>query len=250
MIKLEVVFIFRNGYYNELDFVRKLNNRYVGDLEQEFVNLIYKIYNYNVKENDLIRCYKSFKTDKTDIVVVINGVKKNVSIKSGKNNSIHLESLEEFIGFLKNNGVTDDVINLYFDYHNGLNENGYRISVKEYQIEHVEEINKINLFINDKKILNNAIERFLFKGTNYCNNRVDFIIYGNVNKFFCYSREEIRSFLLQYNEQFNSIHFSCLILQPWARNLNFNEKYEYRRGYVQVKWYRLDMMESNILCNK
>ena len=48
-------------------------------------------------------------------------------------------------------------------------------------------------------------------------------------------------------EDFDSIHFSLLTLQPWSRNLNYNDKYEYRRDYVQVKWYRLEETIEKII---
>ena len=54
------------------------------------------------------------------------------------------------------------------------------------------------------------------------------------------TRKTITSYLLLQNEKFLTPHFSLLVLQPWARNLNFNPKHEYRRKFVQVKWYRLD----------
>ena len=57
-------------------------------------------------------------------------------------------------------------------------------------------------------------------------------------------------FILPFTNQtddFNSIHFSSLVLQPWSRNLNYNPKYEDRRNYVQVKWYRLEELTEKIL---
>lgn len=53
-------------------------------------------------------------------------------------------------------------------------------------------------------------------------------------------KQDIINYLLTQKEEFNSIHFSSLVLQPWTRNLNFNPKYEYRRNFIQVKWYRLE----------
>lgn len=58
-----------------------------------------------------------------------------------------------------------------------------------------------------------------------------------------------RKLFINSKEEFNSIHFSLLVLQPWTRNLNFNPKYEYRRKYVRVKWYRLEEAFQKIKTN-
>ena len=92
-----------------------------------------------------------------------------------------------------------------------------------------------------------AINRFLFEGTHDYNNKVNGIIYGNIDNFVYISYVELVNYLLNEFEDFGSIHFSLLTLQPWTRNLNFNERYEYRRDYVQVKLYRLEELVEKIL---
>ena len=66
------------------------------------------------------------------------------------------------------------------------------------------------------------------------------MIYGIRNNSIGLKKKDIVNYLLNQKEEFNSIHFSLLVLQPWTRNLHYNPKYEYRRDYVQVKWYRLE----------
>ena len=92
-----------------------------------------------------------------------------------------------------------------------------------------------------------AIKRFLFTGIYSYNHSIDAIIYGTISDFICLSKDEILSYLLNQTDSFSSIHFSSLTLQPWTRNLNYNAKYEYRRDYVQVKWYRLEEVFKNII---
>ena len=121
------------------------------------------------------------------------------------------------------------------------------MNAKEYQDNHTGEINDFNKYINKKRFLLKAINRFLFNGVHDYNNRVDAIIYGEINKFVCVTYAEVVNYLLNVNEEFNSIHFSLLTLQPWARNLNYNEKHEYRSEYVQVKWYRMEEIINKII---
>jgi len=237
------------GYYNEFNFVNELNGKFVYQLNDNFVTILKQIYNNKINMNDYVLCWKSFKTDKADIVISINNRNKYVSIKSGKNNSIHLEPVSEFVAFLKDNGISDELIKVYYNYHYACDKFGNRISAKEYQNEHVAEIRIFNKAINRKGILLKAINRFLFEGTHVYNNKVDGIIYGCIENFSYVSYVEVVNYLLNIMEDFDSIHFSLLTLQPWSRNLKYNDKYEYRRDYVQVKWYRLEEIILKIIKN-
>ena len=236
-----------NGYYNEFDFINNLNNKFVFQLENRFIVFLKKLYDFSINSNDYVKCYKTFKTDKADLVIVINNIKKYVSIKSGKNNSVHLETISDFITFLKENSISEDVIEIYKDYHYAHDQNENRLSAKEYQENNQRVIEKFNNAINQKEILLKAIDRFLFKGIYYYNHDVDMFVYGNVKNFSYLTKKQIVNFLINNNEKFNSIHFSLLVLQPWTRNLNNNPKYEYRRHYVQVKWYRLEEIIEKII---
>ena len=235
-----------NGYQNEFDFKDKINKKYFYELEEKIKNLIKKVF-IDVSNNDYITCYKSFKTDKADLVIVINNIKKYISIKCGKNNSIHLEPIESFKIFLNECNIPHEIIEIYNEYHYATNELNERISAKEYQENHEKDILKFNEYINREDILIKSIDRFLFKGTSIYNNNVDLLIYGTPDNFYCFTKDEIIKYLLKVKDEiFNSIHFSLLILQPWTRNLNNNPKYEYRRDFVQVKWYRMEEIVDKI----
>lgn len=150
-----------------------------------------------------------------------------------------MESLNSFINYLRDLKFSEELIQIYKNYHYAI-ENGVRISAKEYQEKHCSDIGKFNLFANQEDILLKMINRFLFFGNCDNANRVDAIIYGTLDNFICLKTKDIVNYLLNQKEEFNSIHFSSLVLQPWTRNLHYNPKYEYRRDYVQVKWYRLE----------
>ena len=234
------------GYQNEFEFIKKLNKKYFFELEEKLKKVIKKLF-INISKNDYIICYKSFKTDKADLVIVINNIKKYISIKSGKNNSMHLEPISSFKSFLQECNVPYEIIEIYNEYHYATNELNERISIKEYQENHEEDILRFNEYINREDILIKAIDRFLFQGISIYNNNVDLLIYGTPDNFYYFTKDEIIKYLLkQKNEKFNSIHFSVLVLQPWTRNLNNNPKYEYRRDFVQVKWYRMEEFVEKI----
>ena len=104
-----------NGYKNKFAFVNILNNKYVFELDNNMKNLLKKLFSY-INEKDRISCYKSFKTDKADIVMVLNNIKKYISIKSGKINSIHMEHIINFEKFLIECKIPLEIINIYKKY--------------------------------------------------------------------------------------------------------------------------------------
>ena len=236
----------KDGFYNEFEFINELNNKQYSELKDKFKKLIGNIYGNSIYTK--ISCYKSFKTDKTDFVIVVNDIKKNISLKNGKNNSVHMEHINAFISFLQENKVKKKYIDIYKNYHYASDKFGNRTSANEYKLDHKKEICKFNNYINrHRRLVYKFIYRCLFKGIHKENNIVDYVIYGTVDNFFWLSRDQILKYLINYKDIFTSIHFSALVLQPWTRNLNYNEKYEYRRDYVQVKWYRLEEKINDIL---
>ncbi len=227
------------GYFNEQRFCKIFHDKYVGQLEPKYISLLETIFEKKLDYTTYITCWKTFKTDKADIVIHVENTKKYVNIKSGKNNSVHLESLKEFKIFLRELGFSEKLIQIYEKYHFA-EFLGKRFSAYEYQENHQNEIKLFNEYANQEKILIQVLERFLFKGTNNFNHEVDAIIYGTPQDFICIRKKNVLDYLLKQNDIFGSIHFSSLVLQPWTRNLNYNPQYEYRRKYVQVKWHRLE----------
>lgn len=141
----------KRGYYNEL------NGKFVYQLNNNFVTMLKQIYNNKLYMNDYVLCWESFKTDKADIMISINDKYKYISIKNGKNNSVHLEPLADFICFLKDINISDESIKIYYNYHYACDILGNRISAKDYQINHCDEIMLFNKAINKK---NNFIKSY------------------------------------------------------------------------------------------
>ena len=54
------------------------------------------------------------------------------------------------------------------------------------------------------------------------------------------ANEEIKYIMKKHKNNYSSaIHFSGLTIQPMARNLKYNLKYEKDRYKIQVKWYNI-----------
>ena len=239
----------RNGFQNEDDFIIKLNNRKVSDLDYNFQLFIEDIFGF-IDYNNKIVCYKNKSKQKYDIFIKIGDVIKRVSIKKGVKNSVHAEPISEFIHFLIENKMPRYMIINLLKYHyadgsiNGTGKN--RISIDDYKIDHQNEIDEINEFFSSEDFLKRIIDRFIIRGRNSykC---VDVILYGVPNDFIWIKNDDIYKILLKKRHGYStSLHFSSLTYQPLNRCLNYNSKYENGRFIVQIKWYNLcdDIIEN------
>lgn len=231
-----------SGFKNEEEFARYLNGKKFGRINPIFQDLLYKLYG-KIDFNDTIKCWVNNSKRKADIYIKVNDYVRGISIKKGVKNSVHVESVEEFIDFLRSLNVNTEVINKFLRYHyaDGTNDGTgkNRISSTDYREKHQDDIDYINAELNKEEYLDKFINRFILQG-NRSEFEVDAIIYGVVDDFIWITNKEIKYIIKKHLEDIvSSFHISCLSVQPMARNLNYNPKYEFARNYVQVKWYNL-----------
>ena len=231
-----------NGYQNEYNFVLEFNNKKVCELNPMLQDLVYSIF-YGITKNDVIKSWRNHYDQKTDIFLKIGDAIKGISVKMGSRNSVHVESIWEFERFLLNHNIPRNIICKYLEFHYAdgtLNNSGSRrLSTEEYKISNQAKINKINEYFNNPKIIMDAIERFVLKGNN-SDYQISAIILGEPSNFLWITKDDIVKILKSKNNKYcSSPHFSELVCQPMNRCLNYNEKYEKYRKYVQIKWYSL-----------
>lgn len=231
-----------SGFQNELEFVYALNNKKFQNISftlQEFLLALYG----NIKPNEIIYVKLNYEKQKSDMSIWVRDIEKRVSIKKGIKNSVHVESLNSFIQFLKIHKMPSELIEklLYYHYGDGtINGTGKnRVSSEEYRKLHQSEIDEINAFFNRKDIIKEAINRFVLIGN--CDTKsIDVILYGVVEDFLWITKEEINEVILSnHNIRASGVHFGSLFYQPMTRCLNYNSKYEKMRHNIQIKWYHL-----------
>jgi len=233
-----------DGIRNEYLFIKEINGKRFNELSFLIQDMILFLYPY-IKPNNFIKCFKNVEYEKGDIVIQVGYIKKYVSIKKGHRNSIHCESIKKFISFLRDINVNNSVINeiLKYQYADGtLNGTGnIRLSSSEYKQKNKESINLINKSLNSTKIIQEIVNRFIIQGTQKHSKKIDLLIYGTPYDFLFITPKEIHSYIRsKQNIESSAIHFSCLTLQPLSRVLNGNERLEYMRHWIQIKWYNLE----------
>jgi len=159
-------------------------------------------------------------------------------------NSVHVEKIKDFIIFLTNEGVKENIINNLLMYHFGddtLKGNGKkRYSAEECKIKYKNEILEFNNYINNSEISTKIIERFILTGTNLSNKYVDAIYYGDINIGVWCTNKELLEFCKNHKSLYINIpHFSFFTYQNWCRNISFSKKSEPHRNYIQIKWFSI-----------
>ena len=247
-----------NGFDNEFDFVKYLNNKKIKELNPVFRELVDKLFGFK-NENYIIKCWRNHYKQKTDIFIKINGIMKGISIKKGMKNSFHVERISDFVKFLEENSIDREIIFEYLKYHyadGSIDGRGKkRLSVEEYKKDNQNSIDRINLHINKKNILMNAINRFVIKGknSNYC---IDALICGEVDDFIWITKDDLINVAMsKINDYSTAVHFGPMTIQPKNRCLNYNYKYEKDRYCIQIKWYNLfddiiEIMNNKIINSK
>ena len=237
-----------HGIRNEYLFIQNINNRKFRNLNillQELVEYLFP----DVKNDDIIKCYKNIEYEKGDICIIHENKKKFVSIKMGHGNSVHGESVQKFIKFLKELNLEDSIINeiLKYQYADGTVDGSgvKRLSSNEYKENNIESIKVINDALRSERIIKKIVERFIIKGTQKHLNSIDVLVYGTYDNFLFITPNEIYNYIIsKINYESSSIHFSNLTFQPQARVLDYDPKKEYMRHWIQIKWYNL---EDNII---
>lgn len=232
--------IMNKGYTNEFDFINYLDNKKFRELNILMQDVIQYLYP-DIKPNDIIKATKYGKYAKTDIVVSVRNKKRGLSLKTGHKNSVHIEPIDKFKKYLLLQGVDEESINklLRYLYSDGTDNNTgtTRISNAEYIDKYPHDIEQLNEIF--KNLKSKLISRFLIETDIKYRVKPEVFIHGEVNDFIWASSDEVKSFLEKEKIETTSLHCGKLYIQSWNKNIKRNEKYEYCRNYIQVKWYSL-----------
>lgn len=194
-----------------------------------------------IKPKDIITAKKYGRYAKTDLVVSVRNKKRGISIKSGHKNSIHIEPLKNFTDFLIKNNVEYPIIEIFnrYIYSDGTNNNTgiKRITNAEYIDRYPENMAKINICLDN--LSEKLVRRFLIETDIKYQVLPAVFIHGEINDFVWATAEEVQEFLKSEKISSTSAHTGKLYIQCWDKNLKYNEKYEYCRNYIQVKWFSL-----------
>lgn len=231
------------GYQNEYDFVELFNGKYIAELDDNSQKFLKDLFGNEIDDTEIIKAWKNKMNQKADIFIKYKNYIKNISLKCGKSNSVHHESIQDFRRYLEKLQIPYKVIEKYVSYHYGYkrNEEGkidYSrvLSADEYKVLYQKELDVFNESINKTRIIVDMIDRFIIRGRN-SDYDIDVLICGTIENYVWIMKYDLYDLILSKRSLgFTSPHAACLTIGPKKRNLdgNFNNRKD--RYLVCIRW--------------
>lgn len=242
------------GYQNEVDFVNLFNNKYLYELDNNSKMFLKDLFGENIDNEEKIKSWKNKLKQKSDIYIKYNNYVKGISLKCGKNNSVHSETIQDFKMYLEKLNIPYKVIDKYTSYHygymkdkNGNNDYSKVLSSEEYKEHYQSEIDIFNSYINKTRIIVDMIDRFIVRGKN-SDYDIDALVSGTVEDYVWIKKHDLYDLIL-FNRRpdYSSPHIACLTIGPKRRRFIDNNINPWDRYIVTIRWshIREDIEEYN-----
>jgi hypothetical protein len=241
----------KDGFDNEKEILGAINGKKFVELNANLQTFIKDIFNFDVVCDDIISCEELGGINKPDIKVIFCGEIRHVSIKKGSGNSMHQEKLSDFIPFLNQKysasiGIKNDVALFIwgdgtFD---GSGNISSRLGATQFAVNYMEEIVELKVFFKEHK--RELLKRFVIKGIKN-GPSVDYIYYGTVEEGYWITAENAIDWLCEEEHEAKGvIAVGGLTFQAWNRNIKGIDRFENRRGQIQLKWGAIGKDIKNI----
>ena len=229
------------GLFNEEEMVLLLNEHKFKDLSNNAKYIITEMFGH-VNDEEMIHAQKIEGSFKPDFFVEVNGIRKNVSMKSGRNIIIHQELVKQFVQFLKMKGISKETTDTILLYHygdmttDGTGKERFPYRKISYLLD--KRIKKANVELNaNKEFVLVMIYRLVFIGTHRDNIVADYIYHGDKEFGVVVSRKQVFKHI--YNGKWDfleNLHIGPIILHPHARYVGREIKNEKRRQTIEAHW--------------
>ena len=195
------------GFKNEHDFVELFNNKYLNELDYNSRTFLLELFDNYIENDEPIKAWKNKMVQKADIFIKYKNYIKSISIKCGKDNSMHQEPIQEFKRYLEKLNISYKIIDKYVSYHYGYMKDGEgrtdfskSLSSCEYKKLYQNEIDVFNVAINKTRIIVDMIDRFIIRGNN-SDYDVDALICGTIDSFVWIMKYELYDLFYQKDAQ-------------------------------------------------
>jgi len=240
-IKGEFIYMGKNyGIQNEEDIIKEIDKKRFDELSPHWQHIIRQIYP-RVFYDQVFYCSKVWGLKKADIRIWSKNVEKFVSIKVGYAFTVHSETINRFVGFLRWLHVPDKYLETLQLYHYGdgtIDGTGKeRKTVDELKVEMHDRIIEFNDFINRPQKLKQIIDRFISRGTPEKNGKVDFLYLGDKDFGIVVEMEFLMGYLItKYSMDYDTIHFGPFTYNAAYRGLDNYDPNNVKRHYCNIKW--------------
>lgn len=234
-----------DGFLREEEMICSLNNHYVSDLSNNMKNLLKHLFGA-LDESQLVKCSKVDNSNKTDFVIEYDNRKRNVSMKSGRAETVHIEIVQNFIAYLKEKGISQRTLDTIclFQFGDGTTDGSNeseRMAADDIRYllrDRIEEANKeLNKDIN---FIKDVVQRCVFKGANEDNIEADCVYFGDSEYGIVATKHQFeRNIDRRRFDFYKYLHIGPLLLRPDARYVNKEIASERKRNRIVVYWPNL-----------
>lgn len=232
-----------HGFLREDEMVHHLNNKKVKELNNNLYHMMQELYGV-LDEEEVITCYKTEDFIKPDFVIIYKGETRYVSMKSGRSEIVHSESIKTFILFLRSLGISKETQRtvLYHHYGDGTLDGSGKERYNYDKLRYIlsERIAKANEEFHDIKIIMAVIERCVFLGTKDNAVPIDCLYHGDFEFGTVATKKQIIKHLKRKKwDYIQNLHIGPLMIRPHARYVGTEIKNEKRRQTVECNWINL-----------
>ena len=189
-----------DGSFNETMILNTLDKHYFRDLSDKWKRHLRKMFN-GISDGDYIRVsHYAWPDAKPDLLIMVGGHKAFLSVKSGRNPTMHEEPVKTFYKFLETYGVPEKIRKIMRFYHYGYTKVGSKYTrtythdeIIEKYGKYIKEVNEY--FSNNKDLVQEIIYRSIITGR-LQRDLIDYFYYGNPAKGFLLSRDDIFKIIL------------------------------------------------------
>lgn len=230
------------GLKNVEKIINSLNGKMFSELNKNLRSFLSDLESGNVSENSKIYASKVMGNFKADMTVRLeNGKLHYVSVKIGEGNSVHQETIEEFLNYIKSLNASEQIMRDIKDFI------WAREDSRKFREKFPDKIRRIQKFFNENK--RPLVERFLKTGI-YSENQAEWIYYGDEKEGVWAEIERVIDFMERQNNVRAVISVGNLTFQAWNRAIKPNTKSEHKRGSIQLKWPSIKKDLSFLMKNK
>ena len=232
------------GRLKEDEFVVAIDGKRAKDLSHNLKHILREIFGL-FDGDEVLKCGLVDKLQKPDFFIEYKGVRKYISLKTGRAETINEEGLKQFLEYLRSWNLSVESQKTFLYYHFG---DGTMDGSGEQRMEYFELIAKLNTKIvalneelnSSKEFIKDVIHRMLFQGSVDSNIPADYIYFGDVNYGVVCSEAQIFKHVDRRDwEYMDNPHIGPIQFRPHARYINAPIKKEKSRWKVDFWWANL-----------
>jgi len=233
-----------HGLLREKEMIAALDSKKVSELSNNMRHLLEELYGV-LDENEIVKCLAPDDYYKPDFFIIYRGIKKGISMKSGRSNIVHSELVNNFIEYLRELNVSEKTLETILLYHfgdgttDGSGSERFEFAKLHYLLDN--RIKEANDELNsDIDRIYQVLERCVFAGAKEEFPRADALYHGDVSFGVVATEKQVRKHIYRKNWKWmDALHIGPLMLRPHARYIGVEIASEKRRHTIECHWSNL-----------